>query len=111
MTRRFASMVAIDCGNSVEPDGGGAFEGKTCGSEGIVGSSGGARVRSGGGSGGGSGRGGRGDGSGRVGSGGRGGRGALHARASWLHGSMVVLAASRSASTLPADIGRWNRFD
>src|SRR5258706_3731577 len=57
MTRIFASSLADVTGSSREPDLVGAFEGKTWGSEGIVGSSGGARLRSGGGSGKGNGRG------------------------------------------------------
>src|SRR5437867_2712616 len=112
MTRIFASSLAIVRGSSVEPDGGGAFEGKTCGSVGIVGSSGGARVRSGGGSGRGSGRGvGGGRGGRGNGSVGIGGRSWPQARPARLHGSMVVLTASRSASALPNDVERCDLLD
>src|SRR2546428_2727720 len=48
MTRIFASNVAPVIGSSTEPDVVGAFEGKTWGSEGIVGSSTGPRDRLGG---------------------------------------------------------------
>src|SRR5436309_6263893 len=51
MTKSFASSVADVTGSSVEPDVVGAFEGKTWGSEGIVGSSGGPSGRPGGGAG------------------------------------------------------------
>src|SRR5207249_9956803 len=64
MTRSFASTVAEVTGSSVEPDVAGAFEGKTWGSEGIVGSSGGPRGKPGGGAGKGNGRGGGGGGGG-----------------------------------------------
>src|SRR5881628_978762 len=64
MTKIFASSVADVTGSSVEPDVVGAFDGKTCGSEGIVGSSGGPRGRSGGGTGNGNGSGAGGGGSG-----------------------------------------------
>src|SRR5262245_32862988 len=58
MIRSFASNVADMTGSSCELDGPGAFEGITCGNEGIVGSAGGPRGRSGGGVGNGRGRGG-----------------------------------------------------
>src|SRR5258706_15176131 len=62
MIRSFASRVADVTGSCVEPDVVGAFEGSTWGSEGIVGSAGGPRLRSGGGIGSGSGSGGGGGG-------------------------------------------------
>jgi hypothetical protein len=72
MIRSFASIVADVFGSCVEPDLVGAFGGKTCGSEGILGSSGGARIRSSGGSGGNG-------GSGGIGGGGSGGSGRANA--------------------------------
>src|SRR5437762_12248399 len=66
-TKSFASSVAVVTGSSVEPDVPGPFEGQTCGSEGIVGSSGGPRGRPGGGS--------NGNGKGNGGGGGSGGSG------------------------------------
>src|SRR5262245_59489123 len=60
MTRIFASSRADVTGSSVEPEAGGAFEGRTWGSDGIVGSAGGPSDRSGGGTGKGSGGGGSG---------------------------------------------------
>jgi len=85
MIRSFASSVADVTGSCVEPDVVGAFEGSTWGSEGIVGSAGGPRLRSGGGIGSGS------------GSGGGGGSGNW-ANASWPLANTVVPAASRSTS-------------
>src|SRR5438093_689132 len=73
MIRSFASNVADVTGSSVEPDVVGAFGGKTWGSEGIVGSSGGPRDRSGGGTGNGNGSGTGGGGGGGSGGGGSGG--------------------------------------
>src|SRR5258706_6339584 len=58
MTRIFASSVADVTGSWVEPDVAGAFEGRTWGNEGIVGSSGGPSVTPGGGVGNGNGNGG-----------------------------------------------------
>src|SRR6267378_867892 len=96
MTRIFASSVAPVIGSSTEPDVVGAFEGKTWGSEGIAGSSTGPRDRLGGVTGkvGGSGS------VGGCGSVGGGGSGRPRAKASRGHAKIVVLAASRSASTL-----------
>src|SRR6266446_8662731 len=92
MTRIFASSVAPVIGSSTEPDVVGAFEGKTWGSEGIVGSSAGPRERFGGGAGNG--------GSGGGGSVGGGGSGRSRASASRGHAKIAVPAASRSASML-----------
>src|SRR6266404_526916 len=88
MTRIFASSVAPVIGSSTEPDVVGAFEGKTWGSEGIVGSSAGPRDMFGGVTG---------NGGGSVGGG---GSGRPRASASRGHAKIVVPAASRSASTL-----------
>src|SRR5881628_1710891 len=87
MTRIFASNVAPVIGSSTEPDVVGAFEGKTWGSEGIVGSSTGPRERLGGVT-----------GKGNVGGGG--GSGRSRASASRGNTKIVVPAASRSASML-----------
>jgi hypothetical protein len=57
-----ASSLADVTGNCVDPEVVGAFEGRICGSDGIVGNAGGARIGNGGG-------GGRGNGSGGGGSG------------------------------------------
>src|SRR5262245_14902445 len=70
MTRSVASSVADVTGSSGEPDVGGAFGGRICGSEGIVGSSGRPRGRSSGGSGNGNGNGSGGGSGGRSGGGG-----------------------------------------
>src|SRR6266436_4682012 len=51
MIRILASTVADVTGSCVEPEVVGAFEGRTCGSDGIVGNAGGPRLRPGGGSG------------------------------------------------------------
>src|SRR5258708_851599 len=95
MTRSFASSVADVAGSWVEPDLPGAFGGNTWGSEGIVGSSGGPRLRFG-----------RGIGNGGGGNGGGGGSGGSRANASWLHGNIVAPAASTRTS---AQVGQFNR--